>query len=356
MDFIENGIYILEHIYKEKIDIKKDKYYVINYGNKSEIIKTRYDLKRYIRKIISSDNKTISNDIPIIINLSYILDKDKLITLKEIFPNFDLFVSTYLKIMSEGIKLSIGIFDYEALLLNMVRTYIKYMKSKINDKLYHDLTDEEINLKKEIDDIEEKARKYRIVKKNEFYYETYLNSINNENEVYDSDKDILNDTIEEIEKDIESKKLELENINSKKIAIKKQERIDALNKDIVVLTLEKQKYINEKYKIKNRNKMNLVNNDKSFQEYALMSIEDYKKYLDEIKNIDFKELLKELKNKKEVLQKISDEIDDLKHNEIKLVLKYYAIDNLKSIDRKVDMRPKVLDEIIKLLEDVIKPL
>ena len=355
MDFVENSIYILNNIYSDRIEIKKENNYIIKLNGNIEEVKTRYELKKYMKKIISSDNKTIGNDIPKIINLSYILDKDKLKTLKEIFPNFDLFVSTYLKIMSEGIKLNMGIFDYESLLLKMVKTYVEYMKNKENDKLYVELNEEEKKLKNDIKTLEEKVRIYQLVKKNEFYYEAYLNSINNEKEVYEEDNSILDNTILETDKLIEQKRLELGNIESKRLSLKKQEKVNALNNELVVLTLEKQKYINEKYKIKNRNKNNIKNNDKSFEEYALMSVAEYERYLREMENVDIKELLKEINNKKQVLNKVIDELTDLKHNETKLVLKYYAVDNLKIIDRKTEMRPKVIDSIIEILEEIIKP-
>ena len=333
--FISNSIYILS-----KLDAMNND------------LQTRYEYRKYARDIISSENKNLYNSLQKIIELRYQLDGDRLATLQEIFPNIDLFISTYMKVASIDITLSLEKFDYESLLYYLVKSYVNYMRDKQNEEAYLHMNKEEIELTKEIEQLEEKLKKYQIVKKNRFYYETYLQSIEYENEIYNEDKEILTNNLNTITNDIKTNEIELNKLENKKLTFNKKQKMVNYDQLINNLIDEKEKTLEELSNIEKNRKEHLKNNDLSFKEYVKdISVDEYKKYYEELKDIDVKELLKEIQTKKEELNDKIEAIAISNYPQIHLILKHYCLDNLKTLDLKCDMQPKILKDITKLLND-----
>lgn len=350
--FIVNGIYILKNIYKDKIEIDNDNGYTIKYNGKVIDIKTKYGLKNYIRSIISSDNKRIHEDIQSLLRLKYQLDKEQIITLKEIFPNFDLFISTYLKVINENIKIKLDNFTYEEFVYYLVDTYIKHMKDKQNKEAYLHITGEEKKLNEEIAALEEKLERYLIVKKNRFYYETYLKSIEYESETYKENKQILELNIDNINKEIASKEKELNKLSNKKITLHKKERMRNYNHQINDLIEEKEHNLEELQNLESKDKMHSNKNKDLFKEYVTdISLEEYEKNYNELKDLNAKELLDDINSKKTKLNKKIEEIAVSEYPETHLILKHYCLDNLRTFDLKSDMKQKIVNDIIKLLNE-----
>ena len=355
-EFINNSIYILNQIYKEKININNNEYYEINIDNKVDIIKTKLEFKKYIRNIISSKNKNLRNDIIEIINIRYGLIDSKLKTFNEIFPNIDIFIATYIKFKNENMKIDIEEYDYEKLFEYLITTYINASKQKENEKVYESMTSNEKALNKEINELENSLKKYQIVKKNKFYYETYKTSLLYENEIYSEDKLILETNIDNLNNNIKESKQELDKLlNSKKITKKKQEKINKLKLEIEFLNNEQLTLLKEVEKLSKQNKDNIKKNDLSFKKYIDdISLEDFEKYYSELKDINAKELLDKINSKKTELNKIIDNLAKSKYPKEHLILKYFCIDNLKILNRKTDMNPKLINKISKLLEENTK--
>ncbi len=355
-EFINNSIYILNQIYKEKININNNEYYEINIDNKVDIIKTKLEFKKYIRNIISSKNKNLRNDIIEIINIRYGLIDSKLKTFNEIFPNIDIFIATYIKFKNENMKIDIEEYDYETLFEYLITTYISASKQKENEKVYESMTSNEKSLNKEINELENSLKKYQIVKKNKFYYETYKTSLLYENEIYSEDKLILETNIDNLNNNIKESKQELDKLlNSKKITKKKQEKINKLKLEIEFLNNEQLTLLKEVEKLSKQNKDNIKKNDLSFKKYIDdISLEDFEKYYSELKDINAKELLDKINSKKTELNKIIDNLAKSKYPKEHLILKYFCIDNLKILNRKTDMNPKLINKISKLLEENTK--
>lgn len=355
-EFINNSIYILNQIYKEKININNNEYYEINIDNKVDIIKTKLEFKKYIRNIISSKNKNLRNDIIEIINIRYGLIDSKLKTFNEIFPNIDIFIATYIKFKNENMKIDIEEYDYETLFEYLITTYINTSKQKENEKVYESMTSNEKSLNKEINELENSLKKYQIVKKNKFYYETYKTSLLYENEIYSEDKLILETNIDNLNNNIKESKQELDKLlNSKKITKKKQEKINKLKLEIEFLNNEQLTLLKEVEKLSKQNSINIKKNDLSFEKYIDdISLEDFEKYYSELKDINAKELLDKINSKKTELNKIIDNLAKSKYPKEHLILKYFCIDNLKILNRKTDMNPKLINKISKLLEENTK--
>ena len=355
-EFINNSIYILNQIYKEKININNNEYYEINIDNKVDIIKTKLEFKKYIRNIISSKNKNLRNDIIEIINIRYGLIDSKLKTFNEIFPNIDIFIATYIKFKNENMKIDIEEYDYETLFEYLITTYISASKQKENEKVYESMTSNEKSLNKEINELENSLKKYQIVKKNKFYYETYKTSLLYENEIYSEDKLILETNIDNLNNNIKESKQELDKLlNSKKITNKKQEKINKLKLEIEFLNNEQLTLLKEVEKLSKQNKDNIKKNDLSFKKYIDdILLEDFEKYYSELKDINAKELLDKINSKKTELNKIIDNLAKSKYPKEHLILKYFCIDNLKILNRKTDMNPKLINKISKLLEENTK--
>lgn len=348
-EFIKNSINILNNLYKDKIEIVEDENYIIN--NSTEL-KTKFDFKKYLRDIISSNNKNVHDDIQGIIRLKYQLTKSELITLKEVFPNIDLFISTYIRLLNENIKITITNYTYEELLYHMVELYINHMREKQNKEAFMHITDEEKKLNEEIEVLEEKLDKYLIVKKNRFYYETYLKSIEYESETYNESKEILELNLKNINKEIVEKEKELQKLENKKIIFHKKERINTYNHLINELIDEKEKNIDELQKIETKDKEHPSKNKDSFQEYVKdIDLKTYEEYYKEYKDVDAKELLNEINTKKKKLNQKIEQIAISDYPEIHLILKHYCLDSLKQIDLKSDMRPKLINNIINLLNE-----
>ena len=333
--FINNSIYILN-----ELDIENDN------------LQTKYEYKKFIRDIISSNNKNLYNSLQKIIELRYQLEDDKLVTLNEIFPNIDLFISTYMKVANIDITLSIDSFNYESLLYYLVKSYVSYMKDKQNEEAYLHMNKEEKKLIEEIEELENKLKKYQIVKKNRFYYETYLQSIEYENDIYTEDKEILNSNLNTITNEIRIKETELNKLESRKLTLNKKQKMLNYDTQINNLIDEKEKTLEELKNIEENRKEHLKNNNKSFKEYVKdINIDEYKLYYEELKDLDVKKLLKDIQQKKEKLNNIIEEISISNYPEIHLILKHYCLDNLKTLDLKCDLSPKILNDILKLLND-----
>ena len=352
VEFTKNSIKILNSLYKDKIEITYDKYYIIKYNNNIVEIKTKYELKKYMRDIISSDNKKLHDDIQSIIRLKYQLNKSELLTLKELYPNIDLFISTYIRILNEGIKIKLELFSYEQLLYYLVETYINYMKDKQNKDAFMHMSLEEKKLNEEIKDLEEKLKKFLIVKKYRFYYETYLKSIEYESETYNEGKEILELNLKNIDKEISEKEKELQKLENKKITIRKKGKMEFCNQIINNLIDEKEKNMEELQKLETKDKQHSSKNKDSFKEYVKdIELKTYEKYYNEYKDINAQKILDDILEKKEKLNEKIEEIATSEYPEIHLILKHYCLDSLKSIDIKSDMSQKIINDIIKLLEE-----
>ncbi len=352
IEFTKNSIKILNNLYKDKIEITYDKCYLIKHNNKEDEVKTKYELKKYIRDIISSDNNKLNDDIQAIIRLKYQLNKSELTTLKEIYPNIDLFISTYIRMLNEGIKIKIENFTYEELLYYLVETYVNYMKDKQNKDAFMHASDEEKKLNKEIEKLEEKLNKFLIVKKYRFYYETYLKSIEYEHETYNEGKEILELNLKNIDKEISTKEKELQKLENKKITLHKKEKVNSYNNLINNLIDEKEKNMEELQKLETNDKNHPSKNKDSFKEYVKdIDLKEYEEYYNKYKDVDAKELLDNINKKKKKLNEKIEEIATSEYPEIHLILKHYCLDSLKSLDLKSDMKPKIIKDITKILEE-----
>lgn len=352
VEFTKNSMKILSNLYKEKIEITYDKYYIVKYNNKTDEIKTKYELKKYMRDIISSNNKKIHDDIQSIIRLKYQLNKSELLTLKELYPNIDLFISTYIRIINAGIKIKLETFSYEELLNYLIETYINYMRDKQNKEAFVHMSLEEKKLNEEIKELEEKLNHFLIVKKYSFYYETYLKSIEYENETYNEGKEILELNLKNIDKEINTKEKELKKLENKKISIHRREKIESCNQIINNLIDEKEKNVDELQKLEIKDKQHSSKNKDSFKEYVKdIDLKTYEEYYNKYKNINAQKILDDILEKKEKLNKKIEEIAESQYPEIHLILKHYCLDALKTLDQKSDISPKIIKNISKLLED-----
>lgn len=353
-EYIEFCSNLLKKIYKKNIIINnKNDVYEIILNKKPNIIETKYEMKKYMREILSFNNTNLIRDITNIIDIRYKLSKNDIIKLDEVYPNIDVFIASYIKNIDEPIELKE--FNYDKLLeYYVIKTINKLDKIDLKNN-YDELKISKEKYEKELIKLEEKLEKYQIAQKNSFYYETYRDSLFKEMDNYNGEKTIIENTIKN--DNIELKKIKkqyqnLEMINqiSKRTNIK---RINKINDKMNNIEYLKEKIKNNELELKQiekDNKNNINRNNEAFKKYIDMNINEYSLIYEQNKNVDGKKLITEIK---EVKNKLDDIVQELNKNEYPIYyrkLKYFCQDNLKIFKKTTDINPKISKNIINLLE------
>lgn len=352
--YCEFCINLLKKIYKKDIIINnKNDIYELTLNSKTNTIETKYEMKKYMRNIISSKNKNLINDLTNIIEIRYKLSNNDVIKLDEVYPNIDVFIAAYIKNIDNTIELKE--FNYDKLFEYFIVKAINNLDSLELKKEYEELSLKKDKLDKDLIKLEKKLEKYQIARKNSFYYETYRDSLFKEMDNYSEEKTILETTIKN--DNIELKKIKkqyqnLETINqiSKRTNIKRLNKINEKLNDIDLLEEKIKTNELELKELEQNNKININRNNEVFKKYIDMNINEYSLIYEQNKNVDGKKLVMSIKEVKNELKDIEEKLKLNKYPSHYRKLKYFCKDNLKIYKKTTDINPKISKNIIELLE------
>lgn len=356
--YFEFCVMFLQKIYKDDIVINnKNDIYEITRNGKKCVIETKYEMKKYMREIISSKNANLINDIINIMEIRYKLANSDIAKIEEIYPNIDIFISSYVKNEDDCIELKK--FNYEELLEYFVIKAINKLDDKNLREEYEKLISSKEELKKEMIDLEERLKEYQTTQKNYFYYETYKDSLSKEMDNYNEEKIILENINKNYNFELNKLKKQyrsLETINqlSKKTNLKRINKISDKLNEIENLQAKIENNELELKKIEKNNKTNIERNNQVLKKYIDMSIDEYSNIYEHNKNVDGKEIVTRIKQIKNEIILLDDKLKMSEYHSCHRKLKYYCQDNLKILNKKTDLNPKLINNISKLLEDNIK--
>lgn len=354
VEYYKICIQILKKIYKKRIIINElqNKYEII-IDKKSDLIETKYEIKKLFRNILSSNNSNINSDITNIIEVRYKLKEPELKILNEMYPNVDVFIAAFIKNSNPIIEMDN--YNYEQLLEYFVKKTISELQNTELKIEYEKNNKQKKQLEQKLDKLEIQLNKYQIAMKNRFYYETYRDSLFEEMDNYNQEKEIISATInlnnQQLNKQKKQyQKLEMVNQLSKRTNIKRLNKINDIMKNIDYLEKDIRENNLKLKELENKNKSNIARNNEVFRKYINMNINEYSLIYEQNKNADGIKIINEIKKIKDELTIIEDK---LKKNDYPICyrkLRYFCLDNLKIYKKITDINPKISKNIISLLE------
>lgn len=347
-------INLLKKMYKKDFVISKTNKYEIFIRGISSNIETKYEIKKTLRNILSSNNKYIDKDIVSLIEIKYQMNKDELKLLNEMYPNIDVLISSYIN--NSNSIITIKDFNYDSLLEYFLKSTIESLK---NEKMKEEYINLNIELKQKeikLSELKDKLEKFQIAQKNSFYYETYRNYLFNEIQNYNEEKDLI---LYDIELDKQKlnrlkkqyQKLETLNQISKKTNIKRINKLNELLTEIEYLESKIKERKIELKNLENKNKENIKRNNIAIKEYIDMDINEYSLIYERNKNVDGKKIINEIKNLEQQIKNILEKINSSEYPYVHRKLKYFIEENLKLFKKTTDLNPKISLNIIKILNE-----
>lgn len=354
-EYFDFCISLLKKIYKKNIIIsaKNDTYEII-FNDKTSVIDTKYEMKKFMRNLISSKNPNLISDLGNIIEIKYKLSNSDVIKLDEVYPNIDVFAAAYIKNIDDSIELKD--FNYDKLFEYFVVSAISKLDNKELKIRYEELNTNKDKLEKSLVKLEKKLEKYQIAMKNSFYYETYRDSLFKEMDNYNEEKTILETTIKNDQNELKKVKKQYQNLEtinqmSKRTNIK---RINKINEKMSSIDYLEEKIKNNELELKEldkSNKNNINRNNTAFEKYIDMNINEYSLIYEQNKNVDGKKIVHQIKNIRKELLDIGEELKQNEYLNYYRKLKYFCVDNLKAFKKTTDLNPKISKNILTLLEE-----
>lgn len=347
-------INLLKKIYKKDFMVSKTNKYEIFIREIPYNIETKYEIKKTLRNILSSNNKNIDKDIVSLIEIKYKMDKNELKILNEFYPNIDVLISAYIN--NNNPIITIKEFNYDKLLEHFVKSTIEQLENNELKNEYIELNNELKKLEKKLSELKDKLQKFQVAQKSSFYYETYRDYLFNEMENYNEEKMFILSSIETNKQNIiklkkQYQKTEMLNQISKKTNIKRINKLNELINEIEYLENKIKDEELELEQLEKKNKDNIKRNNAAFKEYINMNIDEYSLIYERNKNVDGKQIINEIKKLdseiKIVLEKINNSEYPYKHRK----LKYFLEENIKSFKKVTDLNPKISINIISLLKE-----
>lgn len=346
-------INLLKKMYKKDFMISKENKYEIFIRGISNNIETKYEIKKTLRNILSSNNKYIDKDIVSLIELKYKMNKEELKLLNEMYPNIDILISSYIN-NSDPI-ITIKEFNYGNLLEYFLKSTIEQLENENIKKEYIKLNEELNKKESRLNELRDKLEKFQIAQKNSFYYETYRDYLFNEMENYNEEKELILSEIELDEQKLNKLKKQYQKIDmlnqiSKKTSVKRINKLNELFNNIEYL---ENKIKERKIELKNleiKNKENIRRNNVAVKEYINMDINEYSLIYERNKTIDGKKIVDEIKNLEQQVKIIIEKINISEYPYIHRKLKYFLEENKKSFKKMTDLSPKTSLNIMNLLK------
>lgn len=347
-------INLLKKIYKKDFVINKENKYEIFIREIPYNIETKYEIKKTLRNILSSNNKNIDKDIISLIEIKYKMDKKELNLLNEFYPNIDVFISAYMN--NNNPMITIKEFNYDELLEYFIKNAVEQLENNELKKEYIELNDELKKLEKKLGDLKEQLEKYQTAQKSSFYYEVYRNYLFDEMENYNEEKGIILSDIEQYKQNVlklkkQYQKTELLNQISKKTNIKRINKLNEISNEIEYLEnrVKDEELVLEQ--LEKNNKKNIKRNNMAFKEYVNMNINEYSLIYEQHKNVDGIKIINEIKELESKIKIILEKISNSEYPILYHKLKYFLNENLKSFKKATDLNPKISINIIKILEN-----
>lgn len=354
MSNYEFCINLLKKIYKKDFVISKENKYEIFIRENPYNIETKYEIKKTLRNILSSNNKNIDKDIVSLIEVKYKMDKKELTLLNEFYPNIDVFISAYMNNSNHIVK--IKEYNYDKLLEYFIKSTVEQLENNELKKEYIELNEELKKYEKRLSYLKEKLEKYQIAQKSSFYYEVYRNYLFDEMENYNEERNIVITSIEKYKQNIiklkkQYQKIEMLNQISKKTNIKRINKLNEISNEIEYLENRIKDEELTLEQLEKNNKKNIKRNNMAFKEYANMNINEYSLIYEQHKNVDGIKIINEIKELESKIKIILDKISNSEYPIRYHKLKYFLNENLKSFKKVTDLNPKISINIIKILEN-----
>lgn len=353
MNNYEFCINLLKKIYKKDFVISKENKYEVFINGISNSIETKYEIKKTLRNILSSNNPNVDKDIISLIEIKYKLNKKELEFINEIYPNIDVLISAYIN--NKNPKIKIKQFNYDKLLEYFIKDTIEQLEDIVLKEEYISINEELKTKEKKLDQLKKALEKCQIAQKNSFYYETYRDYLFNEMKNYNEEKNVFISNIENDKQTISKlqkqyQKLSMINELSKKTNIKRLNKLNDLFNEIEYLENRIKDNELEIEQLDNKNKDNIKRNNKAFKEYIDMNIDEYSLIYERNKNTDAKKIVDDIKELEKEITILIEKINSSEYPFKYRKLKYFVQDNLKTFKKITDLNPKISLNIISLLE------
>lgn len=347
-------INLLKKMYKKDFMISKENKYEIFIRGIPNNIETKYEIKKTLRNILSSDNKYIDKDIVSLIELKYKMNENELKLLNEMYPNIDILISSYIN--NSNPIITIKKFNYDSLLEYFLKSTILSLENEELKSEYIKLNDDLKQKELRLNELKDKLEKFQIAKKNSFYYETYRDYLFNEMENYNEEKSLILSDLELDKQKLDKyekqyQKLEKLNQISKKTSINRINKLSELLNKIEYLENKIIERKTELKKLEIKNKENIKRNNIAVKEYINMDINEYSLIYERNKTVDGKKIIDEIKELEKQIKIIIEKINNSEYPYIHRKLKYFKEENLRYFKKVTDLNSKISLNIIKLLNE-----